>query len=150
MSELGYGFTEINEMNAKSILDIEKTKEIIKQGFPIRTTAEEIRKLIENVSDASNVPPDILEKNVKTAVGSTSYKNWTDGKNTISRQSAIKISFALKLDSALAARFIVHGCWHDGFYIRDEFTGIGWLSLGVFLSLMGIRTFSQASPFRNP
>ena len=87
-----HGFTETNEMSAKSILNIEKTKEIIKQGFPIRTTAEELRKLIKYVAVSTGLEQDVLEKKVKSAVGATSYKSWTDGKNTISRQSAIKIS----------------------------------------------------------
>ena len=113
------GLTELSEISAKSILDVDKTREIIRQGFPIRTTAEELGKLIKNVSKATKLPVEVLEKRIKTAVGATSFRNWIDGRNTISRQSAIKICFALKLSSTEAARFITNGCWHDGFYMRD-------------------------------
>jgi hypothetical protein len=116
---VGYPLTEITNVSARSILGIDETKKLIKKGFPIRTTAGELRKLLNNIAEAANVPRKDLENNLKSAAGAQNFSNWWNGKVSISRQGAIKIAFALKLDALEAQRFMVQSCWHEGFYIRD-------------------------------
>lgn len=116
---MGYPLTEITNGSARSIHKIDETKKIIKKGFPIRTTAGELRKLLRSISESTNTPQENLEKTLKDAVGAQNFSNWWTGKVSISRQSAIKIAFALKLDAIAAQNFIVKSCWHEGFYIRD-------------------------------
>jgi hypothetical protein len=116
---VGCPLTQINWESAKKIYEIDKAKDIVKKGFPIRTTAEELGKLLKTVSDSTNTPSVELEKKLKTAVGAQNFSNWWNGKVSISRQGAIKISFTLGLGVIDAQRFVVQSCWHEGLYIRD-------------------------------
>jgi len=61
-----------------------------KKKFPIRTTADELKKLVQNISDATNTPCEELKKNLKIAAGAQNFSNWWNGKS-LTIPTALKV-----------------------------------------------------------
>ena len=110
--------TQAAIINAYNSYDLDEALKYIRMNYPIRTTAEELRKMIERKAGENNTSVPDLEKDLSKAVGLNNFKNWKNG-TPISRESAIKIAFALHMDYEEADLFLTQSCWHEGFYLRD-------------------------------
>jgi len=117
--------TEYLEEKARSVFDIGDTMTLLRESFPARTFCEEFKKAIYKKALATNIPQDILIKKLKSELGAQNFSSWWNGLAksgnplTISRDSAIKIAFALGLDAQEAQQFLTYSCGHNGFYMRD-------------------------------
>lgn len=105
---------------AKSTFDLDETINLIQEDFPIRTTSEEFQKVINNSAQRLGIPPEkLIEDKLKPMLGGQNIRNWLRGKVAISRDSAIRIAFALSMKVEEAEQFLRHSCGYDGFYFRD-------------------------------
>lgn len=93
---------------------LDEALKFLKEDFPVRNSGEELQKLIDD-QQKKGVYIDDLGKQL----GKQNLSNWRRGKK-ISREYAIKIMFALKINNiSEAENFITRVCWEDGFYARD-------------------------------
>jgi len=105
---------------AKSVFDIDETLSLLQASFPLRTSCEEFQKLVdEKAAERRVTATQLVDTVLKPTLGAQNIRNWLSGKVVISRESAIKIAFALQLDWNEAEHFIMHSCGHDGFYLRN-------------------------------
>ena len=104
--------------------------EFVTKNFPMRDSSEEFRLAVEKkaIGNDENINLDELEQHVEelktkikciSYIGKINFYNWWNGKTGISRDSAIKIIFALEMDIIEATRFLTVSCGHNGFYMRD-------------------------------
>lgn len=111
--------------------NLDKACEFIAQDFPMRSSSEELKKLLEQKGiDEDSLKKKLGRKN-EAIVGKWLHGELKDGKIKqvkIGRESAIKI--LLELNTTIsdiskrilimdAENFIMHSCWEDGFYERD-------------------------------
>ncbi|MCL2165446.1 MAG: hypothetical protein FWH55_13910, partial [Oscillospiraceae bacterium] len=137
MSDYALNLTMIAEEMAYDTFDIDEIVQYVCADFTIRTIKEELERLLERkASELSSNPDEVeqrlteLKKTLQKACGEQNVRNWLNGKpNRISRDSALKIAFALKMNEKEADGFLMESCWHDGFYMRDYKDVIYWFCL---------------------
>jgi hypothetical protein len=119
--------TVVAEEMATSTYDIDEVILIIRDDFPIRTIKEELEKEIARkahelaaIPDEYEAKRDELENLLRKKCGNVNVRNWLSGEvNSISRNSALKIAYALQMSPNEAEWFLMQSCWLDGFYLRD-------------------------------
>ncbi|MCL2249791.1 MAG: hypothetical protein FWC13_11035 [Oscillospiraceae bacterium] len=105
---------------AKSVFDLDETLTLLQASFPLRTSCEEFQKLVAAKAVERGISTeDVIDTTLKPVIGAQNIRNWFSGKVVISRESAIKIAFALQLNLDEAEHFTMHSCGHDGFYLRN-------------------------------
>ena len=101
-------------------MEVDVIIHFLNEDFPIRTIKEELEKLVEEKAVQSGSSHDEIVKRLKKKCGDTNVNNWMNGKSkALTKESALKIAFALEMNYEEASWFLMQGCWLDGLYMRD-------------------------------
>ena len=129
MKNFGIDFTAVLGMTAgtqfawNSLISLDKEENItryFKEDFPIRTVKEELERVIDEKATKSGCSHDKIVKVLKKKCGDTNVNNWLNGKaKALTKESALKIAFALEMTYMETSWFLMQGCWLDGLYMRD-------------------------------
>ena len=114
------GLTDFLTEKARTTFDLEETLSLLRGDFPLRTSSEEFQKAVKAKAQSLGIrQEELIKKALKPQLGGQNFRNWWTGKVAISRDSAIRITFALEKDAEEAHRFLTYSCGHNGFYLRD-------------------------------
>ena len=112
--------TDFADATVKNLVDADEITRFIHEDFPIRTIKEELEKVIENKAKELELTHDQIMKILRKKCGEVNVKNWLSGKaKALTKDSALKIAFALKMSYNEASWFLMQSCWLDGLYLRD-------------------------------
>jgi hypothetical protein len=112
--------TDFAEKQAQGMADINEIIRFLHDDFPIRTIKEELEKEIELRVAALKTTRDEIIRNLRKKCGEVNVNNWLSGKaKALTKESALKIAFALQMSAKEASWFLMQSCWLDGLYMRD-------------------------------
>lgn len=112
--------TDFAQEQAQCMDDINEIKCFLRDDFPIRTVKEELEKEIELRAAALKTTRDEIIRNLRKKCGEVNVNNWLSGKaKALTKESALKIAFALQMNAKEASWFLMQSCWLDGLYMRD-------------------------------
>lgn len=112
--------TNYAEEQAKNMDDIDTVIRFLYDDFPIRTVKEELEREIELRADELEVTHEEVIKVLKKKCGDVNVSNWLGGKaKAFTKDSAIKIAFAMQMSASKASWFLKQSCGLDGLYMRD-------------------------------
>jgi len=112
--------TDIMEGKAKSIFaNANEVVEFIRKDFSMRSFDRELKRVIKERALLMDITEDALIKRLKVELSGQNVYNWLNDRTVAGRNSVIKIAFVLKMDAKEAQDFLMRGCWHDAFYMRD-------------------------------
>ena len=119
-AELALGRTDFSEKRAKEMDNIDEIIRFLRDDFPIRTVKEELEKEIELKMAIDKTTHDEIIKKLRNECGDVNVANWLSGKaKALTKDSALKIVFALQMSAKKASWFLMQSCWLDGLYMRD-------------------------------
>lgn len=109
---------------AESMYDLDEIIQYLKNGFPIRTIKEELEREIERRSDEAQITREEVVEILRVKCGRININNWLSAKGdkmmALTKDSALKIAFALQMGYKEASNFFTQCCWLDDFYMRDH------------------------------